>query len=500
MRGGWHRLALCAVSLGVLAAPWAGETFDSRGRRHASGDAGDQRPVVRTTWSARIAAEPPSGEALAGACGDSILDSGEQCDDGNATPGDGCSDTCQIEPGFTCTEPIPPASGTNIVADPSFEAGTPNPSWAEFSSNFLSPICNVVDCGDDGGTGPATGIWWAWFGGFSGGTEMYSLSQSLVIPSGATTLEFKLEQILCDSADDVLEVTLDGAMPALFTTDGASPLCGQLGYSTQSVGISGFADGGSHTLEFSGMTVSTNGGVTDFFVDDVVISDNVPLPPVPSECFPVGPLGCDGSLVDFDTPSAGIPADWTVVDNEGTGVVWTTVAGSGEFGNYTGGTGEAASVSSRTNSGLEFDTELRAPFDLSVIPPGSTATLTYLANYQNSMNSDFLDLDISTDGGTNWINLLGWNEDHGSFLGAPGESVTVDLSAFAGLGGLLLRWRYYDPNIGDSAWYAQIDDVRLTCEAIVLPVPALSGPALGLLAVSLLLVIVARSRLSSDSR
>jgi hypothetical protein len=189
-----------------------------------------------------------------------------------------------------------------------------------------------------------------------------------------------------------------------------------------------------------------------------------------------------------------------VVDNEGTGVVWTTVAGSGEFGNYTGGTGEAASVSSRTNSGLEFDTELRAPFDLSVIPPGSTATLTYLANYQNSMNSDFLDLDISTDGGTNWINLLSWNEDHGSFLGAPGESVTVDLSAFAGLGGLLLRWRYYDPNIGDSAWYAQIDDVRLTCEAIVLPVPALSGPALGLLAVSLLLVIVARSRLSSDSR
>ena len=38
-------------------------------------------------------------------CGDGFLDTGagEVCDDGNTTPGDGCSATCTIEPGFECS-------------------------------------------------------------------------------------------------------------------------------------------------------------------------------------------------------------------------------------------------------------------------------------------------------------------------------------------------------------------------------------------------------------
>lgn len=39
----------------------------------------------------------------AGVCGDSSPDNGEQCDDGNASNGDGCSSTCQVETGFVCT-------------------------------------------------------------------------------------------------------------------------------------------------------------------------------------------------------------------------------------------------------------------------------------------------------------------------------------------------------------------------------------------------------------
>jgi len=35
-------------------------------------------------------------------CGDGILQAGEQCDDGNAVPGDGCSGVCTIEPGYLC--------------------------------------------------------------------------------------------------------------------------------------------------------------------------------------------------------------------------------------------------------------------------------------------------------------------------------------------------------------------------------------------------------------
>jgi fibro-slime domain-containing protein len=36
-------------------------------------------------------------------CGNGSIELGEQCDDGNLTSGDGCSSTCQVETGFTCT-------------------------------------------------------------------------------------------------------------------------------------------------------------------------------------------------------------------------------------------------------------------------------------------------------------------------------------------------------------------------------------------------------------
>lgn len=49
----------------------------------------------------------PNGmtQACSTACGDGNVDvpDGETCDDGNAVAGDGCSDTCQVEGGFTCS-------------------------------------------------------------------------------------------------------------------------------------------------------------------------------------------------------------------------------------------------------------------------------------------------------------------------------------------------------------------------------------------------------------
>jgi MYXO-CTERM domain-containing protein len=51
-----------------------------------------------------------AAHAAAPACGDSHVDSGEQCDDGNTTAGDGCSATCQNE--------APPAGCGNGTTDP----------------------------------------------------------------------------------------------------------------------------------------------------------------------------------------------------------------------------------------------------------------------------------------------------------------------------------------------------------------------------------------------
>jgi cysteine-rich repeat protein len=40
-------------------------------------------------------------------CGDNFISVGEQCEDGNTVSGDGCSATCQFEPGYTCTSTLP---------------------------------------------------------------------------------------------------------------------------------------------------------------------------------------------------------------------------------------------------------------------------------------------------------------------------------------------------------------------------------------------------------
>ena len=152
------------------------------------------------------------------------------------------------------------------------------------------------------------------------------------------------------------------------------------------------------------------------------------------------------------------PSGWSVVDDAGNGVVWSNVAGSGEGGNFTGGSGDAASVSSDKAGTNEFDTSLIS----SVISVADGMVLTYLANYQNLAGKDFLDLDIRVDGSTTWTNVLRWNEDHGGDRAAPGEAVSLDLSSYlTGANDYQLRWRYYDPNTNDWDWYAQIDDVAI---------------------------------------
>jgi uncharacterized repeat protein (TIGR01451 family) len=203
----------------------------------------------------------------------------------------GASDTCTMVVEFTggsCVAATntatvsgtvfdPPGNNTSStsnafesVADGSFEDGTPNSFWVEFSSNFGTPLCDLAGCGTGTGTGPRTGDWWCWFGGISGVTETGSVTQVVNISEGATDMTFWVEAIVCDSPNDFMNVTIDGNI--VYSIDGGSPLCGVLGYSQQTVDISAYADGGDHTLEFVSTTVSTNGGGTNFFIDDVSIA------------------------------------------------------------------------------------------------------------------------------------------------------------------------------------------------------------------------------------
>lgn len=406
-------------------------------------------------------------------CGDGLLDLGEMCDDGNMGDGDGCSSSCEIESGWVCSDPTPGADSTNVVGDFSFEDSFSTGEWTP--SSTFNGVSGFPLCGPDNGCPAAglanTGSWLVWIGGLAEGVTS-SVEQSVTIPATATELTLQTLRGLCDDVSDTLHVQLDGSdigTVACDTTEGS--------FVEQTFSVAGYNDGGVHSLYIGGTVGGTNGTHSNFFVDDVTIEDNQPTDPTPSICKEiVQNLACNVGTVEFDD---GIADSWSVIDNAGTGVVWTDIASSGLSGNFTGGSGEAASVSSDAYIFTEFDTELISnSFSLQ---NQASASLDYLVNYINLAGYDFLDLDISTDGGSNWTTLLSWNEDHGGFFSPPGEAVSIDLSAYLGEPDVLVRWHYYDPNLGDWDWYAQVDNVALTapddedCDGVVDSIDACPG-------------------------
>jgi Zn-dependent metalloprotease len=208
-------------------------------------------------WSINEATDPPTG-ALASFLQrpDLAAQSARQARLGHTPP------QAQGDPAATMV--ALPGLPTGVL-DGSFEAGSPNPFWDEFSTNFGTPLCNT-ECT---AAGALTGDWWAWFGGVAGAYEAGSLTQAITIPVHTTTLRFYLALPVCDSAADYLAVLLDGN--ELFRVNGSSNLCWVAGYSQQTVDISAYADGGVHTLVFNSETFSNNGNVSNIFVDDVAI-------------------------------------------------------------------------------------------------------------------------------------------------------------------------------------------------------------------------------------
>ncbi len=81
-------------------------------------------------------------------CGNSVVQSGEQCDDGNATVGDGCSDTCQYELGWSCNHNEPSvcttSCGDNIVAG----VEECDNDLTNTSGDGCDAFCHIEVCGD----------------------------------------------------------------------------------------------------------------------------------------------------------------------------------------------------------------------------------------------------------------------------------------------------------------------------------------------------------------
>ncbi|MCH8275278.1 MAG: choice-of-anchor J domain-containing protein [Armatimonadetes bacterium] len=174
---------------------------------------------------------------------------------------------------------------------------------------------------------------------------------------------------------------------------------------------------------------------------------------------------------DFDPDFAS--QGWTTTDDyPGGGLFdWTDMAVTLDD-NYTNGTGNAPIANSDYWGTGNFDTSLISPaFSLAGLV---AADLAYTVNFQalDRDSGDYLDVDISTNGGGAWTTLVHYVDDTpAGGLYIPGSSVdeAIDISAFLGSSDVRVRFRYYDYTSTPWEWYAQVDDVVVSG---VVPEPA----------------------------
>ena len=166
----------------------------------------------------------------------------------------------------------------DVISDGRFEAATPNPFWTEYTTNFGTQLCDALSCCTNGGTGPPTGDWWAWFGRIDLTYEEGYVYKNVTLDPGNATLSFWSETPACDSTDDYLEVLVDGTR--VYSVDGSNPACGKVGCALQTVDQSAYSDVSVLEISYHSATFSTNGDVSNFFVDDVVL-DNEAVVDVP---------------------------------------------------------------------------------------------------------------------------------------------------------------------------------------------------------------------------
>jgi uncharacterized repeat protein (TIGR01451 family) len=161
------------------------------------------------------------------------------------------------------------AAGT-VVADGSFEAGSPSPYWGETGTNVGTPLCDLATCGADRAS---DGSWYAWFGAW-GAYEASSVTQTVTIPVTTTLLSFDYRAGRCGDAADYLKVTIDGNV--VWSVDSSTNPCVVSGdYQRQTVGISTYADGAVHELAFSAEVNGSSTADSSLYIDNVSIEEGV---------------------------------------------------------------------------------------------------------------------------------------------------------------------------------------------------------------------------------
>ena len=170
-----------------------------------------------------------------------------------------------------------------------------------------------------------------------------------------------------------------------------------------------------------------------------------------------------GLSESFDGGS--LPPDWNIV-NSGSGAGWTIHTGAdpcGLFdGNDTGGSGPFALVNSHCDGETSEDSELITPsVDMSAL---SSVQIRFDQDFNGGSPAfgEIADVDVSTDGGVVWTNVL-----HQTVAVAGPNTQSIDVTALAaGQADVRARFHYY--NAFAALWW-QVDDVifgQTSCGAL----------------------------------
>ena len=93
----------------------------------------------------------------ANSCGNSVLETGEGCDDGNNTPGDGCNATCDIEDGFPCNITAPGDTDDDSCESNICDTTGGSPGICEPANSCGNSVLELNEGCDDGNNTPGDG-------------------------------------------------------------------------------------------------------------------------------------------------------------------------------------------------------------------------------------------------------------------------------------------------------------------------------------------------------
>lgn len=268
------------------------------------------------------------------------------------------------------------SNSSTPVADGSFEAGTPSPSWTEVSDVFGTPLYEDA-------TLARTGDWLSYFGCSNPNcapTNEY-VEQAVVIPANATLLSYYIDAC---GTDGNFQVLIDSVVRDTLAADGSPCTDFDNGTPTHvlrtiDLVAAGVANGASHTIRFAGTTsnAAVDGG---FLVDDISIA----APPV---C--TAPAAADLALSQTNTAVSPVQVGTSftktlTVTNNGPGAVTSftvvdTLPAQLTFAGSTCGATAAGQVVTWTGGAVPFPGSASCTITVTVAAAGTftnTAAIT----------------------------------------------------------------------------------------------------------------------------